>query len=138
MVTCWNCMCDGPRASTEAEAIADWNARPSPWIACSELMPEAVLYVLASVLGGDLHVAKCRNGFWFDWRLYDHAVTHWMPLPKEPDEKKRTGQHEPLDQSHRAGPFTQQGGRGERRGVGGCISIWQLYNHLLKNDPYRI
>ena len=91
MVTCWNCMCDGPRAKNEVEAIAAWNARPSPWIACSDRMPEAGLYVLASVLGGDLHVAKCRNGFWFDWRLYDHAVTHRMPLPKDPDENKKDG-----------------------------------------------
>ena len=125
-------MCDGPRASTEAEAIADWNARPSPvppttpssyplfnhmlnehgltlveselseimitaekckpspWISCNERMPEAGLYVLASRWGGDLHVAECRNGSWFDLRLYNlHAVTHWMPLPKPPDENKK-------------------------------------------------
>ena len=70
--------------------IAAEKCKPSPWIAFSERMPEAGMYVLASVLGGDLHVAKCRNGFWFDWRLYDiQAVTHWMPLPKAPDENKK-------------------------------------------------
>ena len=59
----------------------------SEWIKCSERLPEDERYFLAFDCNHCMWVACWYENNWVDMldrKLFD--ITHWMPLPKEPEE----------------------------------------------------
>lgn len=100
---CMNCGAGGPDATSDAEAIAAWNARPSGWLSVEAALPEA---------GEDepyyLHLSNgdtCVGYLDFNegWRgieteapigelFNDAVVTHWRavdppPVPGTPEDR---------------------------------------------------
>lgn len=67
-------------------------ATESPWIKCSERLPEERRPIL---IGGPGHVARATEGSYEDGRFYfapeggvahwATGITHWMPLPELPE-----------------------------------------------------
>jgi len=56
------------------------------WIPCSERMPEKMVSVLATGDWFDYAVTAWDGGEWLDFDDYEPPVTHWMPLPKQPQQ----------------------------------------------------
>ncbi len=56
------------------------------WIPCSERMPEKMVSVLATGNWFDYAVTAWDGGEWLDFDDYEPPVTHWMPLPKQPQQ----------------------------------------------------
>ena len=80
-VNCVGCKrCDVEMiAPTKEEAIAKWNARPSPWIPVGERLPDPDTRVLMS--------CPLLGGHWFlidRLTRFSHGTTHWMDLPEAP------------------------------------------------------
>jgi Lar family restriction alleviation protein len=71
---------------TEQEAIAAWNRRADGWISVKERLPEMFEIVLIcdgeTVLTGSYQ----GDGDWLNIMDDDMTVTHWMPLPKPPED----------------------------------------------------
>jgi hypothetical protein len=59
------------------------------WIPCSERMPDAEIEVLAFI-GPEMYLAEYEPDGWYAvWTFAPlDGVTHWMPLPAEPEETK--------------------------------------------------
>ena len=58
----------------------------SQWISVTEKTPEYDMPQLALNADGDALIANYAYGEWFDTWGQDVDVTHWMPLPEEPEE----------------------------------------------------
>ena len=56
------------------------------WIPVEEKTPEYDMPQLALNADGDALIANYAYGEWFDTWGQDVEVTHWMPLPEEPEE----------------------------------------------------
>ena len=56
------------------------------WISVTEKTPEYDMPQLALNADGDALIANYAYGEWFDTWGQDVDVTHWMPLPKAPEE----------------------------------------------------
>lgn len=56
------------------------------WISVTEKTPEYDMPQLALNADGDALIANYAYGEWFDTWGQDVDVTHWMPLPEEPEE----------------------------------------------------
>lgn len=112
-VVCLYCGTVGPgavfdSADKEAEAIAKWNHRPSPWVRFADELPTPQA-LIAFVVDPAECLSKTnvkigrrnKGGCVFDdeitschgesWNLEDgsRCVTHWMPLPTAPQEQGR-------------------------------------------------
>lgn len=59
------------------------------WIKVNESLPNDKEYVLICYAGG-IELAYCdrtRGTWWSDWSDYPlNEVTHWMPLPEQPED----------------------------------------------------
>lgn len=60
------------------------------WVPCSERMPESTDRVLVAItackypgITPELDTDRCVKGNWVRW---GDNVTHWMPLPEQPEE----------------------------------------------------
>lgn len=80
------------------EKMVDVNSsnNSNGWISVKERLPALYVAVLASIVEtvgdrkiNDMEVVTYRSGVWLSVSTYypEEAVTHWMPLPKPPEEK---------------------------------------------------
>ena len=85
---CNQCLLHGAKKAIESIPAADVRPR---WIPVTERLPEARERVLCYCRAYTYEVMKMRtNGDWvYDTHhVYMHSfVTHWMPLPKGPEEE---------------------------------------------------
>lgn len=70
--------------------------KPDSWISVKERLPEPNVAVLAFIVEtvndrkiNDMEVVTYRSGIWLCVSTYylQGSVTHWMPLPKPPEDK---------------------------------------------------
>jgi len=75
--------------------LAGYQAAAPQWISVKDRLPEDISDVLILTKEKELCVGYYRNSD-NDWNMYNpccsfhmelHGVTHWMPLPKPPEDK---------------------------------------------------
>ena len=74
--------------NAKAEAERDALLEKKRWILVSKKEPEYDMPQLAMTSDGEVLIANYAYGEWFDTWGQDVDVTHWMPLPEAPEEKK--------------------------------------------------
>ena len=79
-------ICGGALLMKEAPTIDPESLRPQ-WIPVTERLPKEHQPVLFCRKGGNVD-AGCRieSGWWKSYGIKVKSVTHWMPLPKPPQE----------------------------------------------------
>lgn len=102
-IRCNNCDLTAERnldiADNSSELMNRWNKRTSPWISVKDKLPkENCLEVIVLTDCFDIDIAYYRKYYFDEYSRKiinfhfksDHTsgeVTHWMPLPKLPEEK---------------------------------------------------
>ena len=74
------------RRCAQAQAERDALLEKKRWILVSKKEPEYDMPQLAMTSDGEVLIANYAYGEWFDTWGQDVDVTHWMPLPKAPEE----------------------------------------------------
>ncbi len=77
------------RRCAQAQAERDALLEKKRWILVSKKEPEYDMPQLAMTSDGEVLIANYAYGEWFDTWGQDVDVTHWMPLPKAPEEGEK-------------------------------------------------